>query len=174
MPTSTIANSKMRIQLRQVATNAMRPIVATKLDHICIVAKDINASIMWYNTVLGMKHVYTNAQNFYPTCSHSPAFLQNGHAKIAIAPLSAIKENSVFKTRQQFGEHFALTVSRNEFTRAEVDLPLLLKKNSPCSYVIDIEACDYGHQLSLFFHDLDTNVVELTTWVDPESKDRLS
>ena len=168
---------------RQLSTGpTLQPLMATELDHICIVAKDINASIKWYCSIFGMKHVYTGANNFYPTCPKSPAFLQNGNAKIAIAPLEYIRDNSsgetggdrAFTKRPHFGEHFALTLSREEFTRAERDLPLLLQMHSPASYVEEIEACDYGHQLSLFFNDLDGNVVEVTTWVDPASTDRLS
>lgn len=169
--------------MRRFTTKSLRPILATELDHICIVAKDINASIAWYTSVLGMKHVYTTVDHFYPTCPQSPAFLQHGNAKIAIAPLPVGDEGkttasviSSFRKRPHFGEHFALTVSRNEFARAEEVLPQLLREHSPPSYSdggIKIEACDYGHQLSLFFPDLDCNIVELTTWVDPKSTDRL-
>lgn len=175
--------------LRKFTTKAaapLRPILTTELDHICIVAKDIHASIAWYTAVLGMKHTYTTADHFYPTCPESPAFLQHGKAKIAIAPLlvgqsSCDTTSSLFQKRRQFGEHFALTVSREEFKRAEEVLPLLLKQHSPSNcqdddteMEMEIEACDYGHQLSLFFPDLDNNIVELTTWVDPGSTDRLS
>ena len=151
----------------------LRPIMASDLDHVCIVAKDVDASIKWYKSVLGMEHTFTNADNFYPTCRYSPAFLKQGGAKIAIAPLEH-DHTTQFKGRKQFGEHFALSVSREEFRRAEKDLSTLLLQNSPPNHNIEIEACDYGHQLSLFFHDLDNNIVELTTWVDPTSTVRLS
>jgi hypothetical protein len=98
--------------------------------------------------------------------------LKQGGAKIAIAPLEH-DHTTQFKGRKQFGEHFALSVSREEFRRAEKDLSTLLLQNSPPNHNIEIEACDYGHQLSLFFHDLDNNIVELTTWVDPTSTVRL-
>jgi catechol 2,3-dioxygenase-like lactoylglutathione lyase family enzyme len=42
--------------------------MASDLDHVCIVAKDVDASIKWYKSVLGMEHTFTNADNFYPTC----------------------------------------------------------------------------------------------------------
>ena len=158
--------------LRQFTTKALRPILTSELDHICIVAKDINASIAWYTAILGMEHIYTTADNFYPTCPESPAFLQHGNAKIAIAPLP-MGNISHFQKKLQFGEHFALSVTRQEFKRAQEVLPLLLKEHSPATYEIDIEAYDYGHQLSLFFPDLDSNIVELTTWVDPASPERL-
>lgn len=162
------------ILARHITTSTLlRPIHATELDHICIVAKDIDTSILWYSHVLGMKHVHTNANHFYPTCKNSPAFLQHGQAKIAIAPLSS-RDLSEFRKRRNFGEHFALTVSREEFKRAERDLPQLLKQHSPINHDINVEAYDYGHQLSLFFKDIDCNVVELTTWVNPSNSDRLS
>ena len=135
-------------------SNKLLPITTSAIDHVCIVTKDINASIKWYKTVLGMTHNFTDAKNFYPTCSESPAMLQQGNAKVAILPLTRGNE-SPFTKRRNFGEHFALNISRSEFSRAEKVLPLLLKENSPDNHDTDVEACDYGHQLSLFFKDLD-------------------
>jgi len=159
---------------RHFTKREVKPITATAVDHVCIVAKDVDASILWYKSVLGMEHKFTDAAHFYPTCSESPAFMQQGSAKIAITPLDSQQLSSTFMKRRKYGEHFALAVSREEFSRAERELPALLKLHAPPGHSVDIEACDYGHQLSLFFSDIDENVVELTTWVDPASTQRLS
>lgn len=148
------------------------PFASSEIDHVCVVCSDVDASIAWYSKVLGMKLEFESSPHFYPTCPRSPAFMRHGNAKIALLPLQSNNDETRFTVRKQFGEHFALRLCRQEFNRAQRELPLLLKETNP-KHVADIESCDYGHQLSLFFNDLDKNVVELTTWVDPESKDRL-
>jgi catechol-2,3-dioxygenase len=75
---------------------------------------------------------------------------------------SVLHMMSKFKERGHFGEHFALRVSLAEFTRARKELaPLLAQYPGADS---SVEEADYGLQRSLFFSDLDGNVVELTTW----------
>lgn len=75
-----------------------------------------------YKHVLGLERIFQDTDHFWPKCTHSPAFLT--YAEIAILPI------------EQYGEHFALNVSREEFSRAEIELPKLLAKHS-----VGAEAC---------------------------------
>lgn len=151
-------------------TAGTSPIRLNGLDHVCIVSSNMKRSIDWYNKVLGLVHVYKEDDNFYPVCADSPAFLTNnlnGGAKVALLPITFSQQNK----RVCLGEHFALNVDREEFKRAQVELPKLLSLHAPND--VDIETADYGHQLSLFVNDPDKNVVEITTWISPHDNDRL-
>mmetsp|Transcript_6216 Transcript_6216/g.9801 ORF Transcript_6216/g.9801 Transcript_6216/m.9801 type:complete len:151 (+) Transcript_6216:307-759(+) len=139
--------------------SSLRSIDIQGLDHVCLVSKDVERSVKWYQRVLGMSLRFNDEDHFWPRCKESPAFMERGGAKVALLPVQQ-------GYRERLGDHFALTVSREEFKRAQRDLGKLIGTE-------DIEQADYGRQLSLFFKDPDGNVVELTTWVSPSSKDRL-
>ena len=169
----TSAGGRYCGSMRLMAHKAVRPIAATKLDHICVASSDVSKSIEWYKSVLGFQHVHKNDEHFWPKCLDSPAFLQCGLAVVALLPIDP-NSSPQLHNRVQFGEHFALQVSREEFSPAEEDLPTLLRANAEdkiCQEII--EKADYGHQLSIFFYDLDRNVVELTTRVSPADTGRL-
>jgi catechol 2,3-dioxygenase-like lactoylglutathione lyase family enzyme len=165
-------------------SSAVRPINSSNLDHVCIVSSDVQSSIRWYAQVLGLDHVYKNDKHFWPYCKESPAFLQkaisdssgsdNSSAiKVAILPVESNKAIDFKRHRTQFGEHFALRVSAEEFGRAKLDLPRLLldakdlaiRNGAKVDISTDIEEADYGYQQSLFFKDIDGNIVELTMWL---------
>jgi catechol 2,3-dioxygenase-like lactoylglutathione lyase family enzyme len=163
------------LKSRIVTSNISRyfsfgPIQVSALDHVCIASENVEKSVAWYSNVLGMKHKFSTEPHFWPQCPNSPAFMQSGSARVAILP---VDKSVMTRKRRQFGDHFALQVTRDELHRAQRVLPDILKTNSESDTNISIEEADYGHQLSLFFHDLDNNVVELTTWVSPQSEPRL-
>ena len=139
---------------RTFSSSSFRP---NGLDHVCVAVKDVDVSLDWYERVLDFKHKYADESSF----GKNPAFLQNGNAKIALIPLA----RSQTPVKNHNGAHFAFNVDREEFDRMRVELP----KRLGCR----VEEQDYDLQLSIFFSDPDSNILEITTWIDPSDPKRL-
>jgi catechol 2,3-dioxygenase-like lactoylglutathione lyase family enzyme len=127
------------------------------IDHICVCVSDVDASIRWYERVLGLKHEYKD----HPSFGTDPAFMQAGSARIALLPLA----DGQVPISNHNGAHFAFNVDEEEWLQIREKLPTLLlehRVSSAHNVVVDEE--DYGLQLSLFFEDPDKNILEVTTW----------
>lgn len=137
-----------------------------RLDHVCVCVRDVDASIEWYRAVLGMSHQYSD----HPSFGTSPAFLRCGRSGASVALLALEAEKA--PVPQHNGAHFALGLHSEEaFEAAVAELPALLLRHggdtaSTAEPHIDVQ--DYGLQRSVFFADLDANIVELTWWRDIE------
>ncbi|OQR87682.1 hypothetical protein ACHHYP_08194 [Achlya hypogyna] len=124
------------------------------LDHVCLVVKDVPKSIKFYEHVLGATHLYKDDPNF----GEDPAFLKVGSAQIALLPLAATHK----PIEDHNGAHFALSCSSTtDFERIKASLGGDLKEIGAND---EVDFQDYGRQLSLFFSDLDGNIVEITHW----------
>ncbi|KDO34093.1 hypothetical protein SPRG_01367 [Saprolegnia parasitica CBS 223.65] len=124
------------------------------LDHVCIVCKDVRKSITFYERVLGARHLYKDDPNF----GVDPAFLQIGSAQVALLPLAAGQT----QIRDHNGAHFAMTCKdANDFATIKASLSSDLAAHGTNAHV---QFEDYGRQLSLFFSDLDDNILEITHW----------
>jgi catechol 2,3-dioxygenase-like lactoylglutathione lyase family enzyme len=89
---------------------------------------------------------------------------------LALLPLPKAQWHSRVKNHN--GAHVAFRVSRDEFERSRAELPMTLARHRLAHDTHDtsMQVFDYGRQLSLFFSDPDNNVLELTTWIDPNAK----
>ncbi|GMH80772.1 hypothetical protein TrST_g14371 [Triparma strigata] len=138
----------------------------SQFDHVCLAVTDMEASTNWFASTLGLRLAHENEDHFYPKCSESPAFLTGGGGvaggSVAVALLAIPKEKRVDDHQ---GAHVAFRVDIEEWDRCKSELGKALEKNKVHSNQrVDVEYCDYGIQQSLFFHDPDHNVLELTCW----------
>ncbi|ETV64883.1 hypothetical protein H257_18311 [Aphanomyces astaci] len=125
------------------------------LDHVCIVCKDVRKSVQFYEALLGAEHLYKDDKDF----GFDPAFLRVGSAQVALLPL----EPTQAPIQDHNGAHFAITCTDEaDFLAIKASLSDDLKRAGGPIAAVDF--FDYGRQWSLFFHDLDRNVVEVTHW----------
>ena len=134
------------------------------LDHVCVVVSCVPTSIMWYQSVLGLRHVAKDLPHFYPTDPEAPAFMQTESGSgVALLPLA--QGRTLIKDHR--GAHFALTISEERvfLSLRHGGLHELLKKHrSSIAQSCNVDYQDYGIQQSLFFQDPDANIVELAYW----------
>ncbi|ETW06179.1 hypothetical protein H310_03755 [Aphanomyces invadans] len=125
------------------------------LDHVCLVVKDVHKSVRFYEELLGAEHMYKHDKNF----GYNPAFLRVGSAQVALLPL----EPTQTPIRDHNGAHFAITCADEaDFLEIKGRLPDDLKRAGGPNVSVDF--FDYDRQWSLFFHDLDNNIVEIAHW----------
>ena len=142
----------------------------SRIDHVCVVCRDVPASIAWYKSVLGFDHAYAKEENY----GSDPAIVIGqgaGAPAVALLPLA----DGASPVRNHNGAHFALRCdTRADFDRVRAELPQRLadhRAHDRQSTASDEH--DYGLQLCLFFDDPDGNIVEVTTWVDRDDQRRL-
>ncbi|KAJ9470650.1 hypothetical protein DIPPA_00667 [Diplonema papillatum] len=153
---------------RTVACWATRAARVQKHDHVALGVKDLAVSTRWYGSVLSMKPFMHDDPQFR---DEDLAMVRAGQATFALLRVPADRE-PLAGTREQKG-HAALTVSHDEIRRLHRELPLLLAEHRAVpSQRTDVEAQDYGSQLSLFFYDPDGNELELCAWVRKNSAKR--
>jgi len=160
------------------------PIAVQSLDHVCVCVSNLPQSIEWYTNVLSLALQHTNAPHFYPTCPHSPAFLAPSNGTATATTTTATTTGvalyelppSTTPLPHHNGAHFALRVDADTFAHAKHGgLSSLLYRHTPPSSTptptsssdttrINVDYFNYGLQKSLFFHDPDHNMVELTLW----------
>jgi catechol 2,3-dioxygenase-like lactoylglutathione lyase family enzyme len=127
-------------------------------NYLC---SDVDASIRWYEGVLGLRHHFKDHSCF----GKDPAFLQAGSARIALLPLSAQQT----PIADHNGAHFAFNVDKEQWMSIREQLPaLLLAHQVSSAQSVEVDEQDYGLQLSLFFEDPDRNIMEVTTWKEEE------
>eukprot|EP00933_Yihiella_yeosuensis_P043383 TRINITY_DN3815_c0_g2_i1.p1 TRINITY_DN3815_c0_g2~~TRINITY_DN3815_c0_g2_i1.p1 ORF type:complete len:199 (-),score=22.80 TRINITY_DN3815_c0_g2_i1:154-711(-) len=130
------------------------------LDHAAIGVKDLQKSLLWYKSVLGMDHVLAD----------DPMF--NGDIAMAgvsgiplLALLKLPEDEEVLQGSREQRAHFALRTSPEAFALWREQLPELLRAHRIHEkQSLSIQEDDYGRQRSLFFQDPDTNEIEVTAW----------
>ena len=145
-----------------VFSSSRRNLHLKHFDHVCLCVSDVPASIGWYSGMFAsVQHLYRDTPNFYPRCLESPAFLRvNDKVNIALLPVDA--GDRIVDHR---GAHVAFRVSDVDFSEARGTLGARLEQNRiNDSQDVGVDFQDYGIQQSLFFHDPDGNVLELTRW----------
>ena len=125
------------------------------LDHIGLQVSDLNASIAWYEQVLGLKKVQLEKWGTYPT------FMVSG--KTGLALFQAEDSNAINPVTPPIIriDHFAFNVSREDFDKAE-------KKYTELK--LDYTFKDHQYFYSLYTNDPDGHIVELTTLTVPEKE----
>ena len=151
--------SSLITRLQRARPRWTRSISFSRVDHVCLVVRNVNTSIGWYRSVLNMRHEFKD----HPSFGSNPAFMRSGNACLALLPLHP-QDTQI---RYHNGAHVAFTVTKDEFNAARLKLPGLLEANKvEGSQDVDILEEDYGIQKSIFFKDPDDNILELTYWVD--------
>ena len=131
----------------------MRPFEINFLDHVAIKVRDINASIDWYEKVLGLKRCSL------PEWGNYPVFMLAGKTGIAIFPLKPTEADLIKNTGVKI-DHFAFNVNKNDFDAAKLHYEKIGQ--------------EYQFQDHFYFHSINTkdpdgHTVELTKMVGDEN-----
>jgi catechol 2,3-dioxygenase-like lactoylglutathione lyase family enzyme len=125
------------------------------LDHVAIRVKDINASALWYENVLGLKKYKL------PKWGEFPVFLLSGKSGIALFPANLDDEKLDSTSKNVKIDHFAFNVTHENFEKAK-------KRYSELN--LDFSIKDHHYFYSIYTKDPDGHTVELTTIVVDENE----
>jgi len=125
------------------------------LDHVAIRVKDLNASVDWYEKVLGLKKYQM------PEWGEFPIFLLSGKSGIALFPANLSDTKLESKSKNVKIDHFAFNVTKENFEKAK-------KRYTALNLEFNIQDHHYFH--SIYTKDPDGHTVELTTIVVDENE----
>ena len=119
------------------------------IDHVALSVRDIERSANWYIDVLGFERRYEGMWNGIPT------FIGKGNTAIALFPaksdpISTSPSREVIRML-----HLAFRADRKNFIAAQEEL----KRRG-----IKFEFQDHEISHSIYFHDPDSHVLEITTY----------
>ncbi len=123
------------------------------LDHVAINVADMDASIAWYQKVLGLKKYKFDKWGDYPI------FLLAKKTGIALFPAKLDDPVLDFDSNNRKIDHFAFNVSNENFERAK-------RRYEELNLVYRFKDHHYFH--SIYTQDPDGHTVELTTIVVDE------
>jgi catechol 2,3-dioxygenase-like lactoylglutathione lyase family enzyme len=126
------------------------PFDLERLDHVALTVADVNRSIEWYRDVLGLEHVHEEEWG------RNPAFLISGSTGLALFPA----ESSDPPPPQGHPGglamwHVAFGADRRNFDAAREELD---------ARDIRYSFSDHGIAHSIYFHDPDGHLIEITTY----------
>lgn len=125
------------------------------LDHVAIHVKDLEASVEWYEKVLGLKKYQLKKWGAYPI------FMLSGKSGVALFPANLNPKKEDVGPKDIRIDHFAFNVTNVNFEKAK-------KRYEDLSLTYQVK--DHFYFRSLYTDDLDGHTVELTTlMVDEDS-----
>lgn len=133
----------------------MNPFNINFLDHVAIRVKDMEASIEWYKTVIGLKKYQLEKWGEFPV------FMLSGKTGIAIFPSKLNDEKCNQLSRNVKIDHFAFNVSNEDFKKAQ-------KYFNEINVPFEFQDHHYFH--SIYLKDPDNHTVELTTLLVDEEE----
>jgi len=118
------------------------------LDHVALRVQDLEASVAWYQKVLGLKRYQL------PEWGEFPIFLLSGKSGIALFPAKLDDPKVNPQSKNIKIDHFAFHVTRDNFYKAEQRYTELN---------LDFDVQDHHYFDSIYTKDPDGHTVELTT-----------
>lgn len=116
------------------------------LDHIALYVQNLQQSIDWYQSVLGMQKRYQYQDT---TGNGKPMILASGDACVALFP------NDPMSPISPLQGHIAMRLTRANFEQAQAHLG---QQN------INFDVVHYPRCDSIYFHDPDGYQIELSTY----------
>ncbi len=126
----------------------MKPFNINFLDHVAIRVNDMDISVAWYDSVMGLKKYQLEKWGAFPI------FMLAGQAGVAIFPANLEHETLNPLSRNVKIDHFAFNVSNNDFKKAQEHFDAIDQ---------DFEFQDHHYFHSIYLKDPDNHTVELTT-----------
>jgi catechol 2,3-dioxygenase-like lactoylglutathione lyase family enzyme len=123
------------------------------LDHVAINVKDLDASVAWYERVLGLKRYQLEKWGEFPI------FMLSGKTGIALFPANTDDPKLEPTSKNVKIDHFAFQVSQDAFAKA---------KQHYQDLGLEFTVKDHYYFHSIYTKDLDGHAVELTTLVVDE------
>jgi len=125
------------------------PFELERLDHVALTVADVDASIEWYVDVLGLEHVHEEEWG------RNPAFLTSGSTGLALFPAKGPGSPPKGHPDGLAMWHVAFRADRPNFDAARDELD---------ARSIRYSFSDHGLAHSIYFHDPDGHLVEITTY----------
>lgn len=133
----------------------MMPFQINSLDHVAIRVKNMEASAVWYQKILGLRILRVAKWDPYPI------FLLAGKTGIALFPANLDDPKHDSNSRNVKIDHFAFNVSNENFQKALKHYHL---------QGVEYKITDHHYFHSVYINDPDGHTVELTTLVvDPSA-----
>ena len=136
-------------------TNDQNDFEIAFLDHVAIRVKDVDASVKWYQQVLGLKKYQL------PEWGAFPVFLLSGRSGVAVFPAQSDDTPPDPNSKNVKIDHYAFHVTRENFEKA---------KRKYVALGMDFQIQDHYYFDSLYTEDPDGHIVELTS-LKVEGKD---
>ena len=124
------------------------------LDHVAIRVKNLEASVDWYEQVLGLKKYQL------PEWGEFPIFMLSNKTGVAIFPANAMDPKINSASRNVKIDHFAFNLTSEDFRKAK-------KRFEELGVPYEFQDHFYFH--SIYLKDLDGHTVELTALVVDEA-----
>ena len=119
------------------------------IDHVAVGVRDVERSAKWYIEVFGFGRLYEGAWDGVPT------FVGKGNTGIALFPAGPDAKSTPTNHRDVRLLHLAFRADRENFLAAQREL----EKRE-----IKFEFQDHEISRSIYFHDPDGHVLEITTY----------
>lgn len=126
----------------------MHPFNINFLDHVAIYVIDMERSIQWYESVIGLKKYQPEVWGEFPV------FMLTGKTGIAIFPANLKEAPENRNTKFVKIDHFAFNLTNDDFIKAQNYLKEIGEN-------FDFQDHHYFH--SIYLKDPDGHKVELTT-----------
>ena len=126
----------------------MKPFEINFLDHVAIYVIDMERSIEWYQSVMGLKKYQPEEWGEFPV------FMLSAKTGIAIFPANLKEAPENRDTKFVKIDHFAFNVSNQDFIKAQAYFKEIGE---------DFDFQDHHYFHSIYLRDPDGHKVELTT-----------
>ena len=137
------------VVFRKTIEHPNRRLLLEGIDHVALAVRDVNASVRWYEEVLGLKRWYQAAWGDYP------AVVGVGSTALALFPVEGDVPQPPPGRDVLAMRHIAFRVDAGNFTRAREELT---------RRQIGFELHHHGISQSIYFRDPNGHEIEVTTY----------